>query len=188
MTMFLVLMLVLVGLAWLWIASIRITAEPITMLATRLQFPPGLKLDDAAKAILMLDKPEEIVLPFATASLVIDFPLTTPAKIPISSALLQGFTRGELVKIVCDEYANVYEAEEGTAATKTIPLDERGDFRNRNRTDGVYGIWGHDLDELELAALRWTRQSDGKILIELTVTTAAPRPPVPADSPPPAVA
>jgi hypothetical protein len=167
-------MAILIGLAWLWISTLRITAEPITMLATRLQFPAGMKLNDGAKAILMLDKPEEIVIPFATATLVIDFPLTTPAKVPVASALLQGFTRGELVRIVCDEYSNVYEAEEGTAHTKTIPLDERGDFRNRNRTDGLYGIWGHDLDDLELAALRWSRQSDGKILIELTVTSGTP--------------
>ena len=171
MTVFLVLMAVVVAFGWWWISQIRISAEPIAMMATRIAFPSGIQLHDPEKALAFLDRPEEIVIPFATATLMIDYPLTVPAEVPISSALLQGFTRGELVRLICDEYANIYEAEEGTAATKTVPVDERGVARNRNRTDGVYGIYGHDLQDLELTALRWTRKSDGSVVIELNVSS-----------------
>ena len=42
-------------------------------------------------------------------------------------------------------------------------------FLDRNRTDGVYGIWGHDLDDLVLTAIRWTRGANGDVTIELNV-------------------
>src|SRR5512144_2571050 len=85
-----------------------------------------------------------------------------------------GFTRGELVRAICEEYANVYETEEATALLKPVPREERADRPERNRTDGVYGIWGHDLDELVLTSLRWTRGTDGVVAIELHVE-AQPR-------------
>ena len=50
-----------------------------------------------------------------------------------------------------------------------IPLEERTTLKNRNRTDGVYGIYGHDLDELVLTAARWSRGTDGTVTIELHV-------------------
>jgi len=123
----------------------------------------------SARFFAQLDKPDEIVIPFEHAVLVIDYPLSTPATIPISAPLPIGFTRAALVKTICEEYGHVYDAEEGTAATKTIPREERGELRNRNRTDGAYGIWGHDLQDLVLTAARWTRRTDG------TVADRAPR-------------
>ena len=51
----------------------------------------------------------------------------------------------------------------------TLPLEERTNGKHRNRTDGVYGIWGHDLENLTLRAARWTRGSDGTITIDLHI-------------------
>ena len=59
--------------------------------------------------------------------LVIDYPLIDAGVDRDRRADPLGFTRAALVKAICDEYAHVYDAEEGTAATKTIPLEERGD-------------------------------------------------------------
>ena len=47
--------------------------------------------------------------------------------------------------------------------------EERGEQRGRNRTDGAYGIWGYDLQDLVLTAVRWTRRPDGKVTIDLHV-------------------
>ena len=116
-----------------------------------------------------LDKPDEIVIPFPHAVLVIDYPLTTPASVAIEAPLPLGFTRSALAKAICDEYAHIYDAEEGTAGTKTIPVEERGPMRGRNRTDGAYGIWGHDLQDLVLTAAHWTRHPDGTVRIALHV-------------------
>ena len=165
----LVMVLVVAG-AWLWLSRVRVTSRPpVAMMAQRIAFPGGIRMSDGDRAVTALDKPDEIVIPFEHAVLVIDYPLSVPATIPIAAPLPLGFTRGSLVKVICEEYAHVYDAEEGTAATKTIPLDERGERRGRNRTDGAYGIWGHDLADLVLTAARWARQANGTVRIELHV-------------------
>ena len=169
-----VVVIVVVG-AWWWLSRIRVTAPPapVAMMAQRIAFPGGIHLNDPDKALVALEQPDEIVIPFEHAVLVIDYPLTHPASIPISAPMPIGFTRAALVKAICDEYSHVYDAEEGTAQTKTVPLDERGAQQKRNRTDGAYGIWGHDLQDLVVTAARWTREADGTVKIELHVEDLA---------------
>ncbi len=166
---FVVLVALAIGAAWWWLSRVRVSPAPVAMMPTRIAFPGGLHLDNPDTAITLLQKPDEIVIPFEHAILVIDWPLTNPARIAITAPIVQGFTRRELVKAICEEYANVYEAEEGTAHTKPTPPTLRADGEKRNRTDGVYGIWGHDLAELRLTALRWTRRPEGTVEIELHV-------------------
>ena len=165
----LVVVLVIAG-TWWWLSRVRVTAQPpVAMMVQRIAFPGGIRVSDADRAVTALDKPDEIVIPFEHAVLVIDYPLSTPAQLPITAPIPLGFTRAALVKTICEEYGHVYDAEEGTAATKTIPLEERGEMRGRNRTDGAYGIWGHDLQDLVLMAVRWARRTDGTVQIELHV-------------------
>jgi hypothetical protein len=163
-----------VALAWWWIARVPVTPPQVTPMALRIPFPGGIRLADPDRAVLALARPDEIAIPFEYANLIIVYPLTVPATVPIQAAITHGFTRGDLVRTICEEYANIYEAEEATAATKTVPPEDRTARPERNRTDGVYGIWGHDLDELVLTALRWTRGTDGTVTIELHVE-AQPR-------------
>jgi hypothetical protein len=159
-----------VAAAWWLIAKLRVTRPMMAMMTTRIAFPDGgVRLNDSAGALSKLSNPEEIVVPFEHAVLVITYPLSTPATISIDAAFPIGFTRSELVKTVCEEYANVYEAEEATAHTKTIPPGERTNGAHRNRTDGVYGIWGYDLEKLVMRAARWTRNSDGSVTIDLHI-------------------
>jgi len=167
----LIAVVIAVGVLWWWVSRVRVTAppRPVAMMAQRIAFPGGIHLHDPDRAIAALVQPDEIVIPFAQAILMIDYPLSTPTSMAIEAPNALGFTRAALVKTICDEYAHVYDAEEGTAATKTIPLEERGAMRNRNRTDGAYGIWGHDLQDLVLTAARWTREADGTVRIELHV-------------------
>ncbi len=165
-------LLIILALAATWwlTTRMRVTPSPVSMVAQRIHFPDGgVRLHDVEGSLGRLRNPEEIVIPFEHAILVISFPLTTPASIAISAAFAVGFTRAELVRAACEEYANVYEAEEATATQKTVPLGERTTLKNRNRTDGVYGIFGHDLERLVLTAMRWNRESDGTIKIELHV-------------------
>jgi hypothetical protein len=171
---------VVAGIAalWWWLSRVHVTAEmpPVAMMPQRIAFPGGVRMHDVDGAITRLDKPEEIVIPFEHAVLVIDYPLSTSATIPVTAPLSLGFTRAALVKMICEEYAHVYDAEEGTAATKTIPLEERGAMRSRNRTDGAYGIWGHDLQDLVLTAAHWTRRADGTVQIELHIESQSAQP------------
>ncbi|HEY4175373.1 MAG TPA: hypothetical protein VGM90_01005 [Kofleriaceae bacterium] len=156
--------------AWWWTQRNRVTPQPISMVAQRVHFPNGgVRLSDVTTSLVNLRNPEEIVIPFNEAVLVIDYPLSHPAAIELSAALAVGFTRQELVRAVCEEYANVYEVEDTTASTKAIPREDRTTLKNRNRTDGAYGIYGHDLEDLTLTSLRWDRGDDGTIRIELFV-------------------
>jgi hypothetical protein len=170
-TLTLIAVIIGVAAAWWWLSRVAVTPppSPVAMMAQRVAFPGGIRPADPAAALAGLDHPDDIVIPFAQAVLVIEYPLTTPASVPIESPLPLGFTRAALVKAICDEYSHIYDAEEGTAATKTIPIDERAPRRGRNRTDGAYGIWGHDLQDLVVTAAHWTRQTDGSVKIELHV-------------------
>lgn len=173
----------LIGVVFVWWLSRRmqVAHAPVALMVTRIAFPQNMRLGDPDRALAMLELRDEIVIPFPKAFLVIEFPLTNPAHVAISAALPQGFTRGELVRLICEEYAHIYAAEEGTALNSEASVEERGPRLERNRTDGAYGIWGHRLDDLVLRSARWVKQSNGDVRIELHVES---KPPPPAEPPP----
>jgi hypothetical protein len=169
-----VLFLLALAVTWWLTSRMRVTTAPVAMVAQRIHFPGGVRLSDPEAGVARLRNPEEIVIPYDQAMLVVDFPLTTPATVQLAAGFAVGFTRAELVRAVCEEYANLYEAEEATAHTKPVPREERTAVKARNRTDGVYGIYGHDLDELVLTAMRWARDPAGTVRIELHVEVRDP--------------
>lgn len=172
-----VVLLAALGFTWWLSRRMAITHTPVALMITRIGFPPGLRVSDPERALAMVELQDEIVIPFSRATLVIDFPLTHPAHIGITSALPQGFTRGELIRTICEEYAHVYAAEEGTSIEEA-KIEHRGERRERKRTDGAYGIWGHALEDLVLASARWVKQSNGDVRIELHVDAKPlPHPP-----------
>lgn len=175
---FVVLFLLALAVTWWLTSRLRVTPAPVAMVAQRIHFGDGgVRLTDPEGSVAKLKNPEEIVIPYDSAIIVIAYPLTTPASIAISAGFPVGFTRAELVRAACEEYANVYEAEEATAHTKPVPRDERTTVKTRNRTDGVYGIYGHDLEDLVLTAMRWKRERDGAVKIELHVEAREPAAP-----------
>jgi hypothetical protein len=167
-------------LALVWWASRRakVAPPPVALMVTRIEFP-DVRLADSDAAVAMLELRDEIVVPFSRATLVIAFPLTHPARVAIESHLPQGFTRGELVRTICDEYAHVYAAEEGTSSSIVEP-ELRAGRRERPRSDGAYGIWGQMLEDLVLRSAQWVKQSNGEVIIDLHV---APKP-LPQTPPP----
>lgn len=38
---------------------------------------------------------------------------------------------------------------------KVVPVEMRGSFMNRHETDGIYGIWGHDIGDLGIERLTY---------------------------------
>jgi hypothetical protein len=165
---YLAIALLVIVAGWWFLSRVRVSPAPAAMMPTRIAFP-ALRISNLEASLAALERPEDVVIPFEHAVLVIDYPLTNAATVEISAPLKQGFTREALVRAIIDEYDNIYEAEEGTAQTKTVPRDERSGLANRNRTDGVYGIYGHDLEDLVLTAARWTRGTDGSVRVELSV-------------------
>lgn len=71
------------------------------------------------------------------------YPLGNPVTFEYHSDKEEGFTRVELARKICAGYAKIYE-EEGEAETIAPHL------LNRAQSDGLYGIWGHDIENLML--------------------------------------
>jgi hypothetical protein len=160
-----ILFLLAAAAVWWWTSNVPVTVSRVEEVTARIAFPVPLRLDSPKHALSQLDRPDEIVIPHQYANLILTFPLSTPATLAITAPISYGFTRAELVRAICDEYDNVYDIEEATAHTKPLPPQFR-DNLGRNRTDGLYGIWGHDLSELVCTAVHWTRTADARVTIK----------------------
>lgn len=156
-------LLVAIGVFW-WMSTQPVTVPRVEEVTARIPFPRPLRIDSPDHAVAQLDRPDEVVIPHQYANLVLTFPLSTPATLAIAAPIPYGFTRAELVRAICHEYETVYDIEEATAHIKPLPPELR-DKVGRNRTDGLYGIWGHDLGELVVTAVHWTRASDSRVTI-----------------------
>jgi len=128
---------------------------------------PWINILNAKNQIARLDNPNEIIIKQTTAKLIIDYPLNNPATIEIKNT--NGFTRKDLIEIISSKYSEIYQEEEKSAKTKTIPLDQRKGIINRNETDGKYGIYGHDLSDLDLSGIEVYQNKKGELSIVLQV-------------------
>jgi hypothetical protein len=81
----------------------------------------------------------------------------------------KGFTKKQLILEISNKYNEIYNEEEKTAKTKTIPLDKREGLINRNQTNGKYGIWGHNIGDLDLSSIEVYKTRDGRIQIILVI-------------------
>lgn len=63
----------------------------------------------------------------------------------------------------------MYDEEENTSKTKTVPVKQRQGLLNRNETNGKYGIWGHDLSDLDLTSMDVYENEEGTIFLDLDI-------------------
>jgi hypothetical protein len=129
---------------------------------------PWISIENPEKEIDRLIDADKIVIQNAEAILNIDYPLNNPASFILKSEG-SGFTTKQLVLEVSKKYHEVYNEEEKSAKTKTIPVTKREGLINRNETDGKYGIWGHDMGDLDLSSIEVYKTKDGKIQIVLGI-------------------
>jgi hypothetical protein len=94
--------------------------------------------------------------------------LNKPANFILKSTS-KGFTIKQLVLEISKKYNEIYNEEEKSARTKTIPVDKRKGLINRNETDGKYGVWGHDIGDLDLSSIEVYKTKDGKFQIVLGI-------------------
>lgn len=103
-----------------------------------------------------LESPNEIVIPEQKISIAIDYPVRDRYTFDFDANTEQGFTREFLIDCICSQYKKIYEEE--NAVCKVSSIDERmrmGGLINRESTDGPYGIWGHDIDDLYLEGITY---------------------------------
>lgn len=72
-------------------------------------------------------------------NVIVDYPLSKPAVRPIRFSTLY-----ELIDEIRRVYIEIYDEEEKTTST----YQESATLLNRGRTNGVHGIWGHDIRDL----------------------------------------
>jgi hypothetical protein len=89
--------------------------------------------------------PKEEILPAETYKLVIDYPLTYP--FIDDKEFDKPVTREEIVKWIVDSYHFIYNMEDETSP---IPAGLIPGMLNRQMTTGNFGIWGHELGDLDL--------------------------------------
>jgi hypothetical protein len=94
-------------------------------------------------------------------NVVFDYPLQRPTQFPITAPL----TRKDLVRFIGAAYRLIYDHETATSSQQAEPMCERNPgclLLNRANTDGVYGIYGHDLGDLALHTVTYDIEA-GKI-------------------------
>jgi hypothetical protein len=113
---------------------------------------------------------EEIVISSTKIHLLISYPLRNSAIFEVSNSN-EGFTRRKLIEEICKKYKEIYIKEESSSSIKTLLSSERGELLNRNETQGFYGIWGHDLEDLVLNGMDVYENESGQILLRLRVSS-----------------
>jgi hypothetical protein len=129
---------------------------------------PWINIEKPENQINRLIDADKVVITYSEVTLVIDYPLNKPAEFILKSSG-KGFTKKQLVFEISKKYHEIYEAEESSAKTKTIPLEKRKGLINRNETNGKYGICCHDIGDLDLSSAQVYKTEDGKIQIVLEV-------------------
>lgn len=70
------------------------------------------------------------------------------------------WTVKDFVEAVYNGYQYIYNLEEETTTVEVVPLASRRKLLNRNETNGVFGVWGHDLDDLFLEGVNYNHETD----------------------------
>ena len=123
-------------------------------------------LRDVQENFSRLIDADEVVLTAAEATLVLWYPLAGAAIRLLRPSDGKSFTRGELVRLIDETYREVYRLEANSQSSPTPPIGERGSLMNRPKSDGIFGIHGHDLDDLGIEEIEVYR-IDGKIWLDL---------------------
>lgn len=131
-------------------------------------YVPWISIDKASEQLVGLKDPDNIVLPYRNAKLIIDYPLSRPVVMELKNAG-EGFSTKKLISAIAETYHTIYREEDSTSRTKTIPVEQREGLLNRNETDGKYGIWGHDLSDLSLNEIEVYQHRNGEIYLRLGI-------------------
>ena len=128
---------------------------------------PWASLQKAETDLVNLVDGDELVIRQTSIRIIIDYPLTNQYEFTLTSD--KGFTRTQLLSEISKHYYKIFDEEEESATIKTIPPDKRTLMANRNETNGKYGIWGHDIADLDLSSINVYKATNGEIVLSLAI-------------------
>jgi hypothetical protein len=128
---------------------------------------PWVSIEKPETDIPQLIDRNKIVITETKVTIIIDYPLTNEYRFDLESK--NGFTREQLLKEISKNYYKLYKEEELSATIKTLPVDKRTIMYNRNQTNGKYGIWGHDIADLDLSEILVYKTKSGRIVLSLKI-------------------
>lgn len=105
-----------------------------------------------------IEKPNEVVIKETDIKINFTYPLSGHFLFYFHSD--KGFTRRQVVEHIVDTYKQIYKEENETTAIPIQSLEERIACRNlinRNKTNGKYGIWGHDIGDLAIEKIKYNK-------------------------------
>lgn len=100
-----------------------------------------------------LKNSSETVIDNKNIQVYIDYPVSNPKIVNIAAPNGNNFTKIDLIRSICEFYHKMYQEERDTSTLKEEKACERNPncrLMNRAYTDGIWGIWGHDIDDLML--------------------------------------
>lgn len=124
----------------------------------------GLTKEKMEQSLSWMQDPDEVVIESGAIRVLFDYPLSESHVIRLIPPDGAGhFTRAGLAKAIALKYQEIYREERETTTLKEESIAERNrregckkclNIMNRATTDGKWGIWGHDLGDLDLHAVR----------------------------------
>jgi hypothetical protein len=110
------------------------------------------RVDDPTKFIDNLKNPDQIIIPYQKIRVRFDFPLTYEFNQSFKSITESGFTIRQLATLVSQRYHIIYDVEDKTT---TMIIRRATPFPlNRSTTNGEYGIWGYNIEDLVIEGIK----------------------------------
>ena len=119
------------------------------------QYPAPGQMEETMKTALENNTKLDTPIPKG-AKMYYDYPLSCVVEAEIQKEIVDS---ADFIRAFCEGYQEIYNLERDSSKIKegTIP-----GMLNRNRTDGCFGIWGHDIDDLVLEDV--TFYEEGKFI------------------------
>ena len=107
---------------------------------------PYISVASPSRDIAAQRNPNDIVINMKEIKVKYTYPLTHSEILTFNADNDTAFTRSELARKICEGYKFIYDTEH---AAVSDPGHLPG-MLNRKRSQGPYGIWGHDIGDLDL--------------------------------------
>lgn len=109
-----------------------------------------------------LRNPDQIIIHEQNIKFMIDYPLEREFLFNYTSFNPEGWTAREILTKIIEIYNGIYKEEDRSMDIKLETLEQRmarGGLINRGKSNGTYGIWGHDIGDLFIEGVSYDKST-----------------------------